>query len=168
MKILLFALFGLSFLQGYSQIDSALIKRIKALDTADIVKSDTVAVPNDSFSKKVRELRSEQKGLTLETILKMKIAEEQQKDTTHSKEYYQKLVDEITTGRTSKLLENSVINIYRRTFTEKELDELIAFYKTSAGQKMNTEYLLLLVQSVKDAEQLLKIAAKQLDQKTVK
>ena len=149
----------------YSQIDSTLIKRIKALDTADIVKTDTVAVPNDSFSKKVRVLRSEQKGLTLETILKLKIAEEQQKDTTHTKEYYQKLVDEVTTGRTSKLLENSVINIYRRTFTEKELDELIAFYKTSAGQKMSTEYLLVLVQSVKDAEQLLKLAAKNLEQK---
>jgi len=145
-----------------SQIDSILIKRIKALDTADIVKADTVAVPNDSFSKKVRELRSEQKGLTLETILRLKIAEEQQKDTTHSKEYYQKLIDEVTTGKTSKLLENSVINIYRRTFSEKELDELIAFYKTSAGQKMSTEYLLVLVQSVKDAEQLLKLAAKNL------
>src|SRR5215471_186985 len=147
---------------SYSQIDSTLIKRIKALDTADLVKTDTVAVANDSFAKKVRELRSEQKGLTLETILKIKISEEEQKDTTHSKEYYQKLVAEITTGRTSKLLEYSVINIYRRTFTEKELDELIAFYKTSAGQKMNTEYLLVLVQSVKDAEQLLKLAAKNL------
>ena len=168
MKLLFFALLGVSFLHGHAQIDSALIKRIKALDTADMVKTDTVAVPNDSFSKKVRELRSEQKGLTLETILRLKIAEEQQKDTTHSKEFYQKLIDDVTTGRTSKLLENSVVNIYRRTFTEKELDELISFYKTSAGQKMNTEYLLLLVQSVKDAEQLLKMAAKQLDQKTVK
>jgi hypothetical protein len=146
----------------YSQIDSALIKRIKALDTADLVRNDTMAVANDSFSKKVRELRSDQKGLTLEAILRLKIAEEQQKDTTHSKEFYHKLVDEVTTGKTSKLLENSVINIYRRTFTEKELDELIAFYKTSAGQKMNTEYLLVLVQSVKDAEQLLKLAAKNL------
>src|SRR5215470_7858358 len=162
MKFLVFALLGLSSLHGHAQIDSVLIKRIKALDTADIVKTDTVAVPNDSFSKKVRELRSEQKGLTLETILKIKIAEEQQKDTTLSKQYYQKLVEEVTTGKTRKLLENSVINIYRRTFTEKELDELIAFYKTSAGQKMNTEYLLLLVQSVKDAEQLLKLAVKNL------
>jgi hypothetical protein len=147
---------------GYSQIDSTLIKRIKALDTADMVKMDTMAVSNDSFSKKVRVLRSEQKGLTLETILQLKIAEEQQKDTTHSKEFYHKLVEEVTTGKTSQLLENSVINIYRRTFTEKELDELIAFYKTSAGQKMNTEYLLVLVQSVKDAEQLLKLAAKKI------
>jgi len=156
----LLALFVYS--HGYSQIDSTLIMRIKALDTADMVKMDTMAVSNDSFSKKVRALRSEQKGLTLETILRLKIAEEQQKDTTHSKEFYHKLVEEVTTGKTSQLLENSVINIYRRTFTEKELDELMAFYKTSAGQKMNTEYLLVLVQSVKDAEQLLKLAAKKI------
>jgi len=162
MRVIIFVLTVFFCSACYSQIDSTLIKRIKALDTADIVKTDTLSVPNDSFSKKVRELRSEQKGLTLETILRLKIAEEQQKDTTHSKEFYQKLVDEVTTGRTSKLLENSVINIYRRTFTEKELDDLITFYKTSAGQKMNTEYLLLLVQSVKDAEQLLKLAAKNL------
>ena len=163
MKVVLFVLSIFIYCRCYSQIDSVLIKRIKALDTADLVKTDTVSVPNDSFSKKVRELRSEQKGLTLETILRLKIAEEQQKDTAHSKEFYQKLTDEITTGRTAKLLDNSVINIYRRTFTETELDELIRFYKTSAGQKMNTEYLLLLVQSVKDAEQLLKLAAKNIE-----
>ncbi|HET9824627.1 MAG TPA: DUF2059 domain-containing protein [Chitinophagaceae bacterium] len=144
----------------YSQIDSSLISRIKALDTANILRTDTVAVPNDSFTKKIKTLRSEQKGLTLETIIGLKIAEEQQKDTSHSKEFYKKLLDEITTGRTGKLLENSVVNIYRRSFTENEIDELIRFYRTSAGQKMNTEYLLLLVQSVKDAEQLLKMAAK--------
>ena len=160
MKILASFLSVLICLQSSSQIDSTLINRIKALDTANILKADTVAVPNDSFTKKIKTLRSEQKGLTLETIIRLKIAEEQQKDTTHSKEYYNKLLEEVTTGKTGKLLENSVINIYRRSFTESEVDELVRFYKTSAGQKMNTEYLLLLVQSVKDAEQLLKLAAK--------
>lgn len=155
---------GLSiYCSGWSQIDSSLIKRIKALDTADILKADTVMVPNDSFTQKIKTLRSEQKGLTLETIIRLKIAEEQQKDTTRSKEYYNNLLQEITTGKTGKLLENSVINIYRRSFTENEIDELIRFYRTSAGQKMNTEYLLLLVQSVKDAEQLLKLAAKNIE-----
>lgn len=160
MKILASFLSVLICLQSSSQIDSTLINRIKALDTANILKADTVAVPNDSFTKKIKILRSEQKGLTLETIIRLKIAEEQQKDTTRSKEYYNKLLEEITNGKTGKLLENSVINIYRRSFTESEVDELVRFYKTSAGQKMNTEYLLLLVQSVKDAEQLLKLAAK--------
>jgi len=148
---------------SFSQIDSAFIKKIKALDTANVLRSDTLSVPDDSFTNKIKLLRSEEKGLTIETILRLKISEEQQKDTAHSKEFYKKLLAEITTGKTGKLLENSMINLYRRSFTEEEVDDLIKFYKTSAGQKMNKEHLLLLVQSVKDAEQLLKLAAKNIE-----
>ena len=72
-------------------------------------------------------------------------------------------MEDITTGKTSKLLENSLINIYRRTFIENEIDELIKFFQTSAGKKMDKEFLLLLVQSVKDGEQLLKLAVKDLE-----
>src|SRR5689334_13847791 len=141
---------------SFSQIDSAFILRLKALDTANILKADTAAVPNDAFTQKIKQLLGEKKGLSVLAILKIKIAEEQQKDTVHSKEFYKKLMDDITTGKTSKLLENSLVNIYRRTFTENEVDELIKFFQTSAGKKMDKEFLLLLVQSVKDGEQLLK------------
>jgi hypothetical protein len=147
-------------LVSFSQIDSSLIMRLKALDTANLIKNDTLAVADDALSTKIKLLRSERRGLTPETIIRIKIMEEQQKDTTHSKEYYNKLLDEVTKGRTSKLIDNSLVNVYRRSFTEKEIDELIAFYKTSAGKKMDKEYLLLLVQSVKDLEQLLKLAVK--------
>ncbi len=61
--------------------------------------------------------------LTLETVLKIKIAEEQQKDTTHSKAYYDALLSDITKGKTSKLIENSLVNLYRRSFTEAEIDD---------------------------------------------
>jgi len=44
-----------------------------------------------------------------------------------------------------------------------EIDELIKFFQTSAGKKMDKEFLLLLVQSVKDGEQLLKLAVKDLE-----
>ena len=133
------------------------------MDTANVLKSDTVSVVDDLLTRKIRALRSERSGLTIETILQIKIMEEQQKDTSHSKEFYKKLLEEVTTGRTSKLIENSVINLYRRTFTEKEIDELVKFYKTSAGKKMDEQYLLLLVESAKNAEQLLKLAAKNLE-----
>lgn len=148
---------------SFSQIDSAFILKLKALDTANILKTDTVTVPNDALTQKIKQLLGEKNGLSVGTILKIKIMEEQQKDTVHSKEFYRKLTDDITTGKTSKLLENSLINIYRRTFTENEVDELIKFYQTSAGKKMDKEFLLLLVQSVKDGEQLLKLAVKDLE-----
>jgi hypothetical protein len=150
-------------LLSLAQIDSSFINRIKALDTANILKADTLSVPDDLLTKKIKLLLNEKKGLTIGTILRIKIMEEQQKDTSHSKEFYNKLLEEITKGKTSKLIENSLVNLYRRTFSEKEIDELVSFYKTSAGKKMDQEYLLLLVESVKGAEQLLKLAAKNIE-----
>ncbi len=162
MKIVFAVFLFIPFL-SFSQIDSSFILKLKALDTANILKSDTLTVPDDALTKKIKLLLSEKKGLTIGTIMKLKLMEEQQKDTTHSKEFYNKLTEDVTTGRTSKLIENSLINIYRRTFTEKEVDDLINFYQTSAGKKMDKEFLLLLVQSVKDGEQLLKLAAARLE-----
>ena len=144
---------------SFSQIDTSFIGKLKALDTVNNLKADTTSVPDDALTKKIRMLRSEKNGLTIETILKIKIGEEQQKDTAHSKEFYDKLLTEITTGKTSKLIENCVLNLYRRNFTEQEVDDIVKFYKTSAGKKMSKEFLLIMVQSVKDAEQLLKLAS---------
>lgn len=147
---------------SFSQIDSSFIAKIKSLDTADVLKMDTAAVPNDAFTKKIKQLRIERSGLTIEAIIKLKLAEEQQKDTTHTKAFYNQLQEELTTGHTGKLLENSLINLYRRNYTEQEIDELIAFYKTSAGKKMDKEFFIVLVESVKNAEQLIKMAMNKL------
>jgi hypothetical protein len=148
---------------SFSQIDSAFILRLKALDTANILKMDTVTAPNDALTQRIKKLLDEKNGLSVGAILKIKIMDEQQKDTVHSKEFYKKLTEDITTGKTSKLLENSLVNIYRRTFTENEVDELIIFFQTSAGKKMDKEFLFLLVQSVKDGEQLLNLAMKNIE-----
>ena len=156
-------IFLLAPLFSFSQIDSTFIKKIKALDTANVLKSDTLAVPDDLLTRKIKILLSERSGLTVTAIVKIKITEEQQKDTTHSKEFYNQLLGEVTNGRTANLLENSLINLYRRTFTEPEINALVEFYKTSAGKKMDREFLLMLVESVKGAEQLLKLAAKNIE-----
>ena len=149
----------------YSQFDSSSLARLKSLDTMNILKLDTSEVPNDSFTQKIRELRKEKSGLSIESILQIKIMEEKQKDTTRSKDFYAKLQNELTMGRTSKLIENCMINIYRRSFTEEEVEDLVRFYKTSAGKKMDKEFLFLLVESAKDAEQLLGLAAKKIEGK---
>jgi len=96
---------------SFSQLDSAFILKLKALDTANILKMDTVSVPNDAFTQKIKRLLGEKNGLSAGAILKLKIMDEQQKDTVHSKEFYKKLIEDITTGKTSKLLENSIVNI---------------------------------------------------------
>lgn len=163
MKLIILILALLIPFLSFSQIDSAFILRLKALDTANILKMDTASVPNDALTQKIKQLLGEKKGISVSAILKFKIMDEQKKDTVHSKEFYKKLMEDITTGKTSKLLENSLVNIYRRTFTENEVDELINFFQTSAGKKMDKEFLLLLVQSVKDGEQLLNLAVKDLE-----
>jgi hypothetical protein len=163
MKVFLLLFLCLIGQYAFSQIDSGFVKALKALDTANILKTDTLAPPNDAFTKKIKVLRNERKGLTTENIIRMKLMEEQQKDTVHSKEFYTELQREITTGKTGQLLENSFVNLYRKRFTEREVDDLVNFYKSSAGKKLDNEYILLMVQSVKGAEQLLKMAGKNVE-----
>jgi len=148
-----------------AQIDSAFILRLKSLDTANTLRADTLAVTNDALTEKIKLLKAERSGFTAEAILRIKLAEEQGKDKKHDAAFYKQLEREITEGHTAQLLDNITINLYRRTFTESEIDELIRFYKTPAAKKMDREFLLLLVQSVKDAEQLLKLAAATLENK---
>ena len=143
---------------SYSQIDTSFFAKIKSLDTANILRLDTATVPNDSFTKKIKQLRKEKQGLNLETVLELKLMELQKTDTVHSKDFYDRLHAEMITGKTGRLIENSLINLYRRLYTEQEIEDLIKFYKTSAGKKMDKEYVLLMVESIKDAEQLLKMA----------
>lgn len=158
-KLILLTVIITCYFFSFAQVDSAFILKLKSLDTANLLKIDTAAVPNDRLTQKIKQLRKERTGLNIETIINLKISEEQAKDTTHSKEFYTQLQNEVTNGKTAALLNNSLINLYRRTFTEKEIDDLIKFYKTSAGKKMDNEYLILLVESAKDAEYLLKMGA---------
>jgi len=149
---------------GYTQIDTAFIARLKALDSLNILKLDTADVPNDQLTKKILELKKEKTGLGLESIMYIKIMEDQQKPSNkHPTDFYTALQNEIKNGRTAKLIENSYVYIYRRIFTENEIDDLLRFYKSSAGKKMEREFLPLLVESAKVAEQLLGIAAKKIE-----
>ena len=66
---------------SFSQLDSAFILKLKALDTANILKTDTVSVPNEAFTQKIKRLLGEKNGLSVGAILKLKIMDEQQKDT---------------------------------------------------------------------------------------
>jgi hypothetical protein len=165
MKPLLFLLWFLIPIISRAQVDSAFILKLKTLDTADILKADTLTVPDDMLTKKIRELNRERSGLTIQNILAIKIMEEREKDKKHSADFYNKLNDEITKGRTATLIENTIINSYRRTFTEVEIDDLIRFYKSTAGKKMDNNFLYLLAESAKGAEQLLKLAAQRIEQK---
>jgi hypothetical protein len=152
-------------LHTYAQIDTAFIARLKMLDTANILGLDTTDVLNDKLTKKILELKKEKTGIGLESIMYIKIMEEKQKpNSKRTTDFFNRLQQEITSGRTSSLIDNCFVNIYRRTFTETEIDDLIRFYKSPAGKKMEREFLPLLVESAKAAELLLEMAAKKIEQ----
>jgi hypothetical protein len=70
---------------------------------------DTVSVPNDAFTQKIKRLLGEKNVLNVGAILKLKIMDA--KRHCSLKEFYKKLIEDISTGKTSKLLENSIVNI---------------------------------------------------------
>jgi hypothetical protein len=134
--------------------------KLKSLDTADVLRVDTLPVPNDRLTEKIKELRKERSGLTIETMINIKLMEEGSKNNSIPKEYYDRLRADLLEGRSHRLMENSIINLYRRTYTKKEIGKLLKFYKTSAGKKLDKEYLFLMVESAKDAEKIMSIAGK--------
>ena len=155
MKIVFFFICLALSATSFSQVDTAFLLEIKSLDTLNSLRLDTTSVPNDMLTRKIKELRKEKNGIDLETMIFIKLKEQQEKDTIHNADYYQLLTNEITSGHTGLLIENCVINLYRNTFSLTEIKDLIAFYKTSAGKKMNKEFILLVLRSAKDAELLL-------------
>ena len=116
-------------------------------------KLDTTAVPNDKLSKRIEKLRSLKGGFNINEAIEFKIAEERSKENAPTKEL-DKIEAFFKTGNGNKQLNNAVIWIYRKQFTLKEINQLIRFYKSSAGQKMAEKFPLLMIQSLKAGEEI--------------
>ncbi len=161
-KLIFFLIFLISVYNSWCQLDSAFILKIKSLDTANILKLDTMPVPDDRLTKKIKLLRNERTGLTPEAVINIKLGEEQAKNPSFSKEFFEKLKVNLLEGKGHHLIENSLINLYRRTYSEKEIDQLLKFYKTAAGKKSDRENFFLMIESVKDAEKIMEMTSKSL------
>ncbi len=116
-------------------------------------KLDTTAVPNDKLSKRIEKLRSLKGGFNINEAIEFKIAEERSKENAPTKEL-DKIEAFFKTGNGKKQLNNAVIWIYRKQFTLKEINQLIRFYKSSAGQKMAEKFPILMIQSLKAGEEI--------------
>jgi hypothetical protein len=144
-----------------AQTDTSLINQLKTLDTYKNLKVDTLEPPNDPLTAKIRMLRAEQKGISINNFIQIKLADDA-KDTTRNAAYRTQLKSELTSGHTARLIDNCVINLYRSMYTAPEVDELIRFYRTTAGRKFQEEQIFLILKSAKDAEQLIDEAKKKL------
>ncbi len=116
-------------------------------------KLDTTSVPNDKLSKRIEKLRSLKGGFNINEAIEFKFAEERSKENSPTEEL-DKIEAFFKIGNGKKWLNNAVTWIYRKQFTLKEINKLIRFYKSSAGQKMAEKFPILMVQSLKAGEEI--------------
>lgn len=125
----------------------------KLTKAATEFKLDTSAVPDDKITRKIIELRQLRGGFNINEVMEFKIEEDRQKKNI-SNEEADKMAAFFSTGNGRRWLDNAVIWIYRKTYTYGELNQMVKFYKTTAGQKMASEFPVVLLQTVRAAEMI--------------
>ncbi len=114
-------------------------------------KIDTSDAPNDRITKKIVELRQLKGGFNINEAIDYKLQEDKHKNET-SQSDLTKLEDYFKTGLGKKNLDNAVTWIYRNNFSYKELEQLVKFYKSPAGQKMADRFPIIMLQSLTAAQ----------------
>jgi uncharacterized protein len=114
-------------------------------------KIDTSAAPEDKTTSLIRKLRELKGVFNINEAIAFKLAEEESENET-SKEELDKVRRSMLHGEAKKWLDNAVINIYRQHFSHKELKQLIKFYKSSAGQKMASQFPFIMMKSLMAAQ----------------
>ncbi len=118
---------------------------------------DTSAAPNDKITTKIQAIRQLRGGFNINEVVLFKLEESRQKNELNT-QTYNRIKAFFKTGNGKRWLDNAVIHIYRKRFTYAELKTLEKFYRTPAGQKMATELPLIMVESLKAAEMIQKLA----------
>jgi len=121
---------------------------------------DTTNAPNDKIMRKIIELRNLRGGFNINEALEYKLEEDRQKNEV-PKEELDNLSNFFKSGNGKKWLDNAVIWIYREHFSYKELKQLVKFYKTEAGQKMATDFPVIMMQTLTAGEMIRNLYAQQ-------
>lgn len=114
-------------------------------------KIDTSAVPEDKITIKIRELRELKGVFNINEAIAFKLAEEE-KENKISREELTRVRQSMMHGEAKRWLDNAVINIYRQHFSYHEIRQLIKFYKSSAGQKLATQFPFIMMKSLLAAQ----------------
>jgi hypothetical protein len=133
--------------QAMPDIFSRIAKSVKEY------KLDTTAPANDRVTRKIRELRNLKGAFNINEALDFKLEEDRQKAEIPAEETA-KLALFFKQGDGKRWLDNATVWIYRDHFSYKELKGLVKFYKTEAGQKMATDFPLIMMQSLVAAESI--------------
>lgn len=136
-----------------AQSDSTAIKGIFDKITSEVnnYRIDTSAAPDDKITKKIIQLRQLRGGFNVNEAIHFKMEEdEKKKEISETTMAY--LKDQFTNGKGKQWLDNAVIHIYRQHFSYKELKQMVKFYKTSAGQKLATDFPYIMMTSLMAAQ----------------
>jgi len=158
---LLISIYGASAQQNTNGMPAAFQSLIGDLK----LKVDTTAPPEDSLTNKIRILRAARGVISFDTVIKYQIESQQSNDTKRPKEFYLGLLGECQHGHAYHLIENILINLYRQCFTEKEVDQLVEFYKTSVGKRLMIDILMITTIAEPAIQQIVKVTSEKLDQK---
>ena len=138
------------FLQtSYAQVDSSIFNRITK--ELSFFKPDTTTPPDDNYTRKVKQLSDLRGGFNIHEAIQFKIQEEL-KEKKISQQEAKNINDYFTTGIGRLHLDNAVNHIYRAHFSYKEMKKLVKFYRTSAGQKMATDFPFIMLKTLAAAE----------------
>lgn len=116
-------------------------------------KPDTTAPPQDKSTKKIQVLSALGGGFNITEAIEFKLEEDRRKGEMPAAQM-DALAYFFTKGNGKQNLDHAITHIYRDLFTYKELKQLVRFYKKSAGQKLATEFPLIMLQSLAAAEML--------------
>jgi hypothetical protein len=114
---------------------------------------DTTRVPNDKITRTIIQLRELKGGFNINEAIAYKIREDEVKKE-KPPELLAMLGRSFESGNGKRWLDNAVIHIYRDAFTYRELKKLAKFYKTAAGQKLATDFPLIMMKSLMAAQQI--------------
>ena len=118
-------------------------------------KVNTSAVPEDQLTLEIRKLRDTKGGFNINEAILFKIGEDKSKGDLTEVEA-DKLEKFFTQGNGKISLDNAIIWMYRDLFTRSDIKKMIRFYKTSAGQKLSENFPLMMLESLKAAEEIMK------------
>ncbi len=144
-----FLISGLASAQSDSLESSGIFEKISS--ELQMFKLDTTAAPEDKSTKLIRKLRSLHGGFNIDEAIAYKMEEERREKKTPEADL-ELLRKQFREGKAKQWLDNAVIHIYRHHFTEKELKQLVKFYKTQAGRKMAADFPLVMMKSLMAAQ----------------
>lgn len=153
MKLLAILIFLLNVLRVEAQADSTVFERIKGEVSA--YKPDFSPPPDDRLTSAIKELRQLGGGFNINEAIAFKLAEDR-KEGKISQDDFDRLGDYLIRGEGAEKINNAVNRIYRDQFSLKEIKQLIKFYRTPAGKKMNRQFPVMMLKSLMIAENLTK------------